>query len=538
MKPRSRCDEESDPHLFYSARFVGSLVLLLFVLGMAAPALSTAQNSLQLTASDVGWRVLSVLGLIAINAFFVAAEFSMVAVRRSRIDQLVDEGDLSAKTVQDLQRNIDRLLSTTQLGITLSSLALGWVGEKTTAVLVAATMMQLPLNPDTSGAIAHALAIPVAFGLVAYLQIVLGELVPKSIALLYAEDVARWLAPSSLAIARSFKPFLWILNRSTRCLLRLAGIRYSGQNWHTRVTPEELQRIIATEGESTGLEAEERELLANAFEFGDVSVDEVMVPRTSLTAIPYNATFQTLLQEVVHSGHSQYPAIGESLDDVRGIVCFKELAEPLAEGILGLDSSISPWIRPARFVPAYTLLSELLPMMQRSQQSMAIVVDEFGGTAGLVTMQDLVAELIGDAYEPQDTEAPSFQILDEQTFIVQAQMHLEEVNELLSLELPLTDDYQTLGGFLIYQMQKIPAAGDTWCDRNLELTVISAAGPRLHQIQIRRRESMSAEEAFNETFEDIVSEIPVDPISKPPEDDREPTGSPKPSPSEDSLGEV
>jgi CBS domain containing-hemolysin-like protein len=512
MKPRSRCEEESDPHLFPSALSVGLIVAFLWILCSGAAASAPQSNPLYVTASDAGWRLFSVFGLIAINAFFVAAEFSMVAVRRSRIDQLVDEGDVTAKTVQTLQRNIDRLLSTTQLGITLSSLALGWVGEKTMAVLVAVVLMQLPVRRELADFIAHSLAIPVAFGLVAYLQIVLGELFPKSIALLYSEELARLLAPPSLAIARSFKPFLWILNRSTRCLLRLAGIRYSGQNWHSRVTPEELQRIIATEGASTGLEAEERELLANAFEFGDVSVDEVMVPRTSLTAIPYNATFRTLLQEVARSGHSRYPAIGESLDDVRGIVRFQELAEPLAEGNLNLDSSIAPWIRPARFIPAYTLLSELLPMMQRSQQSMVVVVDEFGGTAGLVTMQDLVAELIGDAYEPQDTETPSFQILDEQTFTVQAQMHLEEVNELLSLDLPLIDDYQTLGGFLIYQMQKIPAVGETWCDRHLELTVLSAEGPRLHQIQIRRRESISVTEPF-EPFDDLSSPTDLDTLS-------------------------
>lgn len=509
MKPRSRCEEESDPHLLRRARSVGLIAIFMSILWVAAPAGSVPQTTLlHVTASDAGWRLLSVFGLIAINAFFVAAEFSMVAVRRSRIDQLVDEGDAAAQTVQTLQRNIDRLLSTTQLGITLSSLALGWIGEKTMAVLVATVMMQLPVGKELADVLAHSLAIPVAFGFVAYLQIVLGELFPKSIALLHSEELARLLAPPSLTIARSFKPLLWILNRSTRILLRLAGIRYTGQNWHSRVTPEELQRIIATEGESTGLEAEERELLANAFEFGDVSVDEVMVPRTSLTAIAHDATFLTLLQEVARSGHSRYPAIGESLDDVRGIICFQELAQPLAEGSFALDRSIGPWIRPARFVPAYTLLSELLPMMQRSQQSMVVVVDEFGGTAGLVTMQDLVAELIGDVYEPQDTEAPSFQILDEQTFVVQAQMHLEEVNESLSLDLPLIDDYQTLGGFLIYQMQKIPAIGDTWCDRNLELTVMSAEGPRLHQIQIRRQESVSDTEPFEELFEEPFDEFP------------------------------
>ncbi|PSN75805.1 hypothetical protein C8B47_30630, partial [filamentous cyanobacterium CCP4] len=169
----------------------------------------------QLPVTAIASRLLAVLMLIGINAFFVAAEFSMVSVRRSRISQLVSEGDVQAKTVQQLQRSLDRLLSTTQLGITLSSLALGWVGEGTMAVTLAFWISQTPLSPAQSEALAHALAIPVAFFLVAYLQIVLGELCPKSVAMLYPEQVARFLGPPSLTIARLFNPFIWILNQST-----------------------------------------------------------------------------------------------------------------------------------------------------------------------------------------------------------------------------------------------------------------------------------------------------------------------------------
>ena len=457
---------------------------------MVAPVLGLLFSSQfpSLTLSDILLRLLSVLLLIAINAFFVTAEFSIVSVRRSRINQLVSEGDVQAKTVQDLQRGIERLLSTTQLGITLSSLALGWIGESTMAVLVAMWMSRWPIPDNLRQAIAHSFSIPVAFFLIAYLQIVLGELCPKSVAMLYSEQLARFLGPPSLAIARFFNPFIWILNQSTRWLLRIAGIQYTGQGWYNRVTPEELQLIIATSSESMGLEAEERELLNNVFEFGEVTAGEVMVPRTSIVAIPSTATFQNLLNEIVSSGHSRYPVMEESLDDIRGIIYFKELAEPLAQGSLPPDMSIEPWIRPARFVPEYMPLSELLPLMQRSRRAMVMVVDEFGGTAGLVTIKDLIAEIIGDTQEPENTEELNVQILDEQTFLVQAQMDLEEVNELLNLELPLIDEYQTLGGFLLYQFQKIPVQGETLSYNNLELTVASAEGPRLHQIRIHRLE--------------------------------------------------
>jgi CBS domain containing-hemolysin-like protein len=471
------------------------IALALVVVGAGREAVS--QLPIHLIWSEVLLRIVSVILLIVINAFFVTAEFSMVSVRRSRINQLVDAGDVQAKTVQDLQQSIDRLLSTTQLGITLSSLALGWIGESAMAGLVANWLYLLPV-PGNNQAIAHSLALPITFLLLVYLQIVLGELCPKSVAMLYSEQLARVLAAPSLAISRLFNPFIWVLNHSTHLLLRLVGIQYTEQSWYNQVTPEELQRIITTSSESTGLEAEERELLSNVFEFGDVSAGEVMVPRINIIAVSNDATFQMLLEEVAQSGHSRYPVVGESLDDVRGIIHFRELAAPLAQGNLSLNDSIHAWVRPARFVPEYVLLSELLPLMQRSRQPMVMVVDEYGGTAGLVTIQDLIAEILGNTAEPASNEEAAMQVLDDQTFLVQAQMDLDEVNEALGLDLPLMDDYQTLGGFLIFQLQKIPQSGEVLAYDGCEFTVVSADGPRLQQIQIHRLELTSEQEQIEE----------------------------------------
>jgi CBS domain containing-hemolysin-like protein len=462
----------------------------------------------QMTGSDAVFRLLSVILLIGINAFFVTAEFAIVSVRRSRINQLVSAGDIQAKTVQGLQRSIERLLSTTQLGITLSSLALGWIGETTMADPIATWLMQSSLTPAMSQGIAHAVATPIAFFLIAYLQIVLGELCPKSLALIYPEQLARLLGTPSLAIARIFNPFIWILNQSTRWLLRLIGVRPRQEILYNRVTPEELQLIISTTAESPGLEEEERELLTNVFEFGDVTAGEVMVPRTNIVAIPADASFEVLLREVSVSGHSRYPVTGESLDDVSGIIHFKEIATPLVEGVLTLESSIQPWIRPARFVPEHMPLSELLHLMRRNAQPMVMVVDEFGGTAGLVTLQDLAAEIIGDSYEFDNAEELDVQILDEQTFLVQAQMNIEEVNELLSLDLPITEEYQTLGGFMIDQLQKIPLPGETLHYGNCEMILVSAEGPRLHQIQIQRcePETLSTDEFGVDLWADQIGD--------------------------------
>lgn len=447
-----------------------------------------------MTGREFLFPFLSVLFLIAINAFFVTAEFSIVSVRRSRISQLVKAGDIQAQTVQSLQKSLDRLLSTTQLGITLSSLALGWIGESTMAVLIAKIIARLPLSQTWTERLAHSFAVPISFALLVYLQIVLGELCPKSVALLYPEQLARFFGPPSLAIARIFRPFIIILNQSTRLLLRIGGIEYTGQGWYKQVTPEELQLIIATERESVGLEAEERKLLNNIFEFAEVTAVEVMVPRTSIKYLPTTATFADLLEQISLTGHFRYPVIGDSLDDIRGIIDYKDLVLALNQEKLTNETPIEPWVKPVRFFPESTPLSELLPVMQRKQLKMAIVVDEFGGTSGLITFEDTIAEIIGDGEEIRETEEVSLEMVDEHTYLVSAQMNLEEVNELLNLDLPLAEEYQTLGGFLLFQWQKIPTQGESLDYQNLKFTVTVADANRIELVLIERQELNPTEE--------------------------------------------
>ncbi len=439
-----------------------------------------------MTGQDIMLRLWAVILLIALNAFFVTAEFSLVSVRRSRISQLVEAGDIQAQTVQSLQRSIDRLLSTTQLGITLASLALGWIGENTTAVLIKQLLIGFPFPFPLPASLSHTLALPIAFFFIAYLQIVLGELCPKSVALVYSEQVARFLGPPIGVISRIFNPFIWILNQSTRLLLRTIGLKDPLKGWSNQVTPEELQLIIATERESTGLEAEERELLSNIFEFSEVITEEAMIPRTQLVAIPETATFAELLQEVTTMGHSRYPIKGESLDDIRGMIDFKDLSIPMLAGELTPESPIRRWVKPVKFVTESMPLNELLSVMQRSHLKMAMVVDEFGGTSGLITLQDIIDEILGEQVNNKKTESFPLQIIDDQTFLVEAQIDVEVLNELLDLDIPLTDEYQTLSGFLLYQWQKIPQLNESLTANNCTFSVIEAEGPRLSQIKIQR----------------------------------------------------
>lgn len=434
------------------------------------------------------WRGAAIVLLIVINAFFVTAEFAIVYVRRSRINQLAQEGDVPARMVERLQRSIDRLLSTTQLGITLASLALGWVGESTIAVLIRQALEQLPLPAIGPEPLSHVLAIPLAFALLVYLQIVLGELCPKAVALIYPEQMARLLGPPSIAIAQIFAPVISLLNGSTRCLLGLFGIDYSQQRWYSSVTPEELQWIIQSAAESTGLEAEERQILSNVIEFGEITAGEVMVPRTRIVALEEDATFLDLLAAIQESGHACFPVIRDSLDQVLGLIDFRALAVPMASGELQPSSPVKAWVQPARFVPEGLSLKELLPQMQRSPLPMAIVVDEFGGTEGLVTLQDILAEILGD--EEQDAEEnEQFRRIDDQTVLVQAQTDIETVNERLGLDLPLEEEYNTLGGFVVAQLQKIPEAGEGFDFQDCQIRVAIAEGPRLEFIEIRQLRS-------------------------------------------------
>ncbi|MDB9527771.1 hemolysin family protein [Oscillatoria sp. CS-180] len=440
-----------------------------------------------LTGAAIVVRVLSVLALIGINAFFVAAEFSIVSVRRSRINQLAEAGDIQARTVQSFQRSLDRLLSTTQIGITLSSLALGWIGESTIAAVLLQLFRQVSFTVPMVGTIAHSIAIPLAFIAIAYLQIVLGELSPKAVAMLYPEQLARLLGPPSLTIAKLFMPFVWVLNQSTRWLLRVFGIQYTGsQSWYSRVTPEELQLIIRTSTESPGLDEEERELLNNVFEFRDVTAGEVMIPRTQITALAKTCTLQEVLDTIAETGYSQFPVVGESLDDVSGILSLKDLIGPLARHEAMPGSFIESWVRPARFVPEYTQLHDLLQIMQKSGKSMVMVVDEFGGTAGLLTLTDVTGEIIGDSHELEEDVEVLVSMLDDQSYRVKAQTYIEEVNELLGVELPAEEDYQTLAGFLIHQLQKIPNTGDRVYYSGYEWTVTNVDGPKVLEVKAKK----------------------------------------------------
>ena len=462
---------------------------------------------------DLVGRLLLLLSLIGINAFFVTAEFSIMAVRRSRIDQLVEQGDIPARSVQYLQQHLERLLSTTQLGITLACLGLGWLGQSTLAKVLTLLTLHFSL-PLISWPWTQAIALPFTFLAVAYLQMILGELCPKSVALLYAEPLARRLAPIIKTLSRLVNPFIAILNRSTRWLLARWDITTQGITQVYSLTAEEIQTLIAAEADTLGLSDTEQTILCNTFNVGEVTAAELMIPRSQLIVVNETVTLAELLTLMTEYGYSRYPVKGDSLDDIRGLIDYKDLALPLLQGILQTDSPLTPWIKPIRFVSENQLLTEVLNFMQRSRLKMVMVVDEFGGTAGLLSLTDLIEAIVGQEPREEPEEKKRFQMLNPQQFTVDAQINLEELNQILGLELPLSDDYHTLGGFLLFQWQKIPKLGETLTHENLIFTVESAQGPKLGQIGIKRLSFSPLTEVTKHSPKSDLSPSQFTPITK------------------------
>ncbi len=429
--------------------------------------------------------LLWVVGLLAVNAFFVAVEFSLVSARRSRMTQLASEGNRQAALVKQAQEELEQALSTTQLGITVASVLLGWIGATQVAHLLQAGLAPLPFDDR----ILESIALVLTFILLTYLQIVLGELLPKTLAIVYAESISLKLAWLNHFVSRLLKPFVEVPRYSSRLLLRLlGGPDPDPASLYSTMTAEELQLVIASSVESGGIEEEERELLANVFEFGETVASEVMVPRTSIAAVASSAQVRDVLLEVAESGYSRYPVFGKSLDDIVGLIHIKDLVGELAKNSLHLDSEIASVVRKALFVHENKLIAELLPEMQQHHRAMVIVVDEFGGTAGLITIKDIVEEIVGTLSDDSEEgdEEPDIQVVDEHTLLIQAQMSIEELQEKVDLELPIHDDYQTLGGFLIYQLQRIPKVGEKLTYQELEFQVIKMEGPRLDRVKVTR----------------------------------------------------
>ena len=411
-------------------------------------------GDVHLTSAEIAIRLAAVLGLVLANAFFVAAEFGLVAVRRSRIEQLAKEGDSGAKRVRDALRDLDRYISATQLGITLASLALGWVGEATIAGLVDRVLANFGVADPALTAAAHsATAITIAFATITLLHVVLGELAPKSIALVHPESVSRAVVLPLVWFSRLMQPAIWVLNGLSAFLLRLVGMRPASEASHAH-SPEELRLLVMQASKHGTIDETDSAMLAGVFDFHQKKARDVMRPRTEIIAIPIGSTLDEVLAIVRSEGYSRYPVSGESLDDILGVFIVKDL-------ILRDESKpfrLADHVRETMFVPDGRSAEKVLEDMRRTRAQMAIVLDEYAGTAGILTAEDLIEEVMGDIADEYDKLARQA-ILTDGVLELDGTMSIIDARSSHSLSLP-EGDWSTVGGYVFGRLGRLPRVGD------------------------------------------------------------------------------
>jgi CBS domain containing-hemolysin-like protein len=427
-------------------------------------------------------RFLAIGVLLLINAFFVAAEFALVRSRRTRLESMVRGGDSLARYALRATGNVGRMVSASQLGITLASLGLGWVAEETAGELFRGLLLEMPFPIELS--LRLALGALIAILTITYLHVVFGELVPRATALNHPERVARWLAPPLMLFAKLVTPFIYLVNRSSQVALRLSGQpTVREEQVHSS---EELRLLIEQSQEGGALLQRDADLIEGVFEFSEKNAREVMTPRTEIIALDVGATLEETVRTVEEGGFSRYPVYDETIDEVIGVVLAKDLIPVLHLRALP-DASPSPFtlrplVRPVHFVPGSREVEDVLADFKRRKEHLAIVLDEYGGTAGLLTMEDLLEEIVGeilDEYDETSTpEAPS-----PGHVVVPGATHLGELNERFGLSVP-DDVCTTLGGFIFGALGRLPAVGDRISSGGAVFTVRTMEGRRIDAVAV------------------------------------------------------
>jgi CBS domain containing-hemolysin-like protein len=395
--------------------------------------------------------ILLVFLLVFANGFFVASEFALVGVRRSRIEMLAARGSRSANRLLDLLNNLNTYISATQLGITMASLALGWIGEP-----VFAHLLEAPLKGRVSDLTLHTISFAIAFAIITFLHIVLGELAPKTLALERAEKVALAVSWPMQAFYKVFRWPIRMLDWSGTKIVRLFGLHPSGE--HSSVyTEDELRRLVDISRQSGQLKDEEQQLIHRVFEFSDAAVREAMVPRTQVTSLSVNATLAEARKTFLSTDYSRVPVYGSGPDDIIGLLFRKDLD---MGRINDENFRLKDFIRPATFIPAAVSLGEALRRMQSARVHFVFVVDEHGAMEGILTLEDLLEEIVGEINDEFDEEAREQIKRDGQTYVLDGMLSVRDANQYLDLDLPEDGGYTTIAGFLLERAGRILQRGD------------------------------------------------------------------------------
>jgi CBS domain containing-hemolysin-like protein len=425
------------------------------------------------------FNIILTLFLVFLNGFFVAAEFAIVKVRSSQIEIMAKTGSRAALMAKNIVGKLDSYLSATQLGITLASLGLGWIGESVVSQIIINSFHALGLT--ISDALAHSIALPIAFSVITVLHIVFGELAPKSIAIQRPEVVTLAVAYPLNVFYFIFRPIIWLLNGFANLVLRAMGIAPAGE--HDVHSPEELRYLVEQGSESGTMVETDYEIIRNAFDFSERTARQVMVPRTKIAGLNIDLADEKMLDKIIDEGYSRVPVYKNSMDNIIGIIYIKDLLLKMRRRD---KLVIKELVRPAHFVPESKKISDLLRDFQKQHIHMAVVVNEYGGTEGIISMEDIVEEIVGEIQDEYDNESPIVEEITEDHFKALGAASIADVNEYLPIPIEENKEYDSLAGLLIYNLGRIPEDNETILIPPYEYTVVKKSRNNIVQVDITK----------------------------------------------------
>lgn len=414
---------------------------------------------------------------ILLNGLFAAAEIAVVTARKSRLKQLIEEGNKNAAILYKFKEEPDRFLATIQIAITLVSVLASAIGGAAAIEIIKPAIRELPFGPVAASS--EVIAIGIVTIVITYFTLVFGELIPKSIALSHPEGVGLRTAKLIDGFSKITHIFVKLLTFSTNILLRPFGRKTFTERAY--ISEEEVRMLIREGGEQGIFEPTEQELIHSVFEFTDMSAKEVMVPSTKMVTINLNMSVIDIKTVITEEQFSRYPVVGKDLNDIRGILYAKDFLNALAKG----EVDMRRLIKPPFFVPETKKISNLLREMQRRRTHMALVIDEHGGVSGLATMEDLIEEIVGEIRDEYDIENPVTQLSDG-TFIIDASISIRDLEEDYKIEIPESTEYETLSGFLQTELQKIPRIGDVVEIEGKRITISEMIGQRISKARLEK----------------------------------------------------
>jgi len=427
----------------------------------------------------ISLKLFVVLLLVLLNGFFVAAEFAIVKVRSTQIETLVKRKHRRARVADNVIRHLDAYLSATQLGITLASLGLGWLGEPFVAHLLEPALMRLGVQSQTA---ITSISFAVAFGIITFLHIVLGELAPKSLAIQRAQATALWVAVPLTLFRKIFHPVIWLLNGVANRVLQLMGIEPAGEQERVH-SEEELRMLLAESSPASPISPTSREILLNAFTLKDLKARNIMLPRNKIVPLYEQLSLEENLRIARTSRHTRFPVCRETLDQIVGMIHIKDLFWQISSP--ERRANLENIRRDILFIPEFVNLETLLTTFLEKKNHMAIIVDEFGGTLGMVTLEDVLEELVGEIQDEFDYEQPLIRQIKEKEFLVDGGTPLHDVEEAFGVRFADTSDATTLGGYVINRWSDIPPEGTKWTYGNLKFVVRKVEKLRVSQILVK-----------------------------------------------------